>query len=253
MALRHPNIVSILSTAKDPASKQYYIVMEFVEGGNLRDFLVIRKKLGAAEALRVLEEAVAGLAHAFSRGVTHRDMKPTNILISAQGAAKLVDFGLAGITHGAAPADAADGDDQVDRSVDYAGLETRHQRQAGRRPQRHLLPRLRPLRNDHRTPAAGDDQGPAYPPAERAVLERAADDARGGGWTAGGVRASGADDVARSAAALSESESVAGRSACGAQGRRRDDLEHGVGRVSLREDARLRACVPFHRTASADR
>ena len=49
-------------------------------------------------------------------------MKPTNILISAQGTAKLVDFGLAGITHGAATGD-TDGDDQVDRSVDYAGLE----------------------------------------------------------------------------------------------------------------------------------
>lgn len=122
MALRHPNIVSILSTAKDPASKQYFIVMEFVEGGNLRDFLGIRKKLGAAEALRILEDATAGLAHAFARGVTHRDMKPTNILISAQGTAKLVDFGLAGITHGAATGD-TDGDDQVDRSVDYAGLE----------------------------------------------------------------------------------------------------------------------------------
>ena len=121
MALRHPNIVSILSTAKDPASKQYFIVMEFVEGGNLRDFLGIRKKLGAAEAMRLLEDAAAGLAHAFSRGVTHRDMKLTNILISAQGTAKLVDFGLAGITYGA-PTD-ADGDDQIDRSVDYAGLE----------------------------------------------------------------------------------------------------------------------------------
>jgi serine/threonine protein kinase len=124
MGLQHPNIVSILSTAKDPASKQYYIVMEFVEGGTLRDFLGIRKKLEAAESMKLLEGATAGLAHAFSRGVTHRDMKPTNILISAQGAAKLVDFGLAGITHGAAPdASEEDGDDKVDRSVDYTGLE----------------------------------------------------------------------------------------------------------------------------------
>lgn len=121
MALRHPNIVSILSTAKDPASKQYFIVMEFVEGGNLRDFLGIRKKLTAVESLRILEDATSGLAHAFSRGVTHRDMKPTNILISAQGAAKLVDFGLAGITHAAVAEN--EGDEQVDRSVDYAGLE----------------------------------------------------------------------------------------------------------------------------------
>jgi serine/threonine protein kinase len=118
MALRHPNIVTILSIGKDPLSQQYYIVMEFVEGGNLRDFLAIRKKLEPAEALRLLEEATSGLAYAFSKGVTHRDMKLTNILISAQGGAKLVDFGLAGFS----ASDEGEGD-HVDRSVDYAGLE----------------------------------------------------------------------------------------------------------------------------------
>src|SRR5712692_9603220 len=94
-SLRHPNIVSILDVSRDPASQQYYIVMEFVEGGNLRDFLAIRKKLEPAEALRLLEDAVSGLAYAYSRGLAHRDIKLTNILISAHGTAKLVDFGLA--------------------------------------------------------------------------------------------------------------------------------------------------------------
>jgi serine/threonine protein kinase len=116
MELRHPNIVSILYFGKDPKTEEYYFVMEFVEGGNLRDFLAIRKKLRPAEALRVMEDVALGLAHAFSRGVTHRDMKLSNILISSQGEAKLVDFGLAGRSAGA-------GDDVMDRSVDYAGLE----------------------------------------------------------------------------------------------------------------------------------
>jgi serine/threonine protein kinase len=118
MSLRHPNIVSILSMSKDAPSNQYYIVMEFVEGGNLRDFMGIRKKLEPQEALRVIEDATAGLAYAFSRGVTHRDMKLTNILISAQGVAKLVDFGLASF----GSSEEGEGN-QVDRSVDYAGLE----------------------------------------------------------------------------------------------------------------------------------
>jgi eukaryotic-like serine/threonine-protein kinase len=117
-SLQHPNIVSILAVDRDPASKQYYIVMEFVEGGNLRDFLAIRKKLAPAEAVRLLEDTVSGLAYASGLGVSHRDIKPTNILISAQGAAKLVDFGLAGICT------AADGKaDKTYRTVDYAGLE----------------------------------------------------------------------------------------------------------------------------------
>jgi serine/threonine protein kinase len=119
MALHHPNLVEILSVSRDTASKQYYIVMEFVEGGNLRDFLTIRKKLEPAEGLRILEDAAAAVAYAFSRGLTHRDMKLTNILISSTGTAKVVDFGLAEFTHGSQKEDAT----QVDRTVDYAGLE----------------------------------------------------------------------------------------------------------------------------------
>jgi serine/threonine protein kinase len=118
MTLQHPNIVEILAVNQDPSTRQYFFVMEFVEGGNLREFLGIRKKLEAREALRLLEEAVQGLAHAYGRGITHRDIKLTNILVSSQGSAKLVDFGLAQIY-----ANAAREQDQVERTVDYAGLE----------------------------------------------------------------------------------------------------------------------------------
>src|SRR6185369_10235505 len=45
ISMRHPNVVQILAVNQDTASKQYYMVMEFVEGGNLRDFMTIRKKL----------------------------------------------------------------------------------------------------------------------------------------------------------------------------------------------------------------
>src|SRR5207237_388525 len=69
MSLHHSNLVAILAVNRDTVSKQYYIVMEFVEGGNLRDFLAIRKKLEAVETLRILEDAASGLAYAFSRGV----------------------------------------------------------------------------------------------------------------------------------------------------------------------------------------
>ena len=118
MAMQHVNIVRILAVSRDPASGQYYIVMEFVEGGNLRDFLAIRKKLGATEALRLLEETASGLAYALTMGLTHRDLKPTNILISSNSSAKLVDFGLAEIAGGA-----RERVDDIDRTVDYAGLE----------------------------------------------------------------------------------------------------------------------------------
>lgn len=121
MSLRHPNIVEILNVSHDPASFLHYITMEFVEGGNLRDFMGIRKKLEPEEMLRILEECTAGLAFAFSHGVTHRDMKASNILISSQKTAKLVDFGLAGTRVQTAfdPHEM-----NVERTVDYAGLET---------------------------------------------------------------------------------------------------------------------------------
>lgn len=119
LSLQHPNIVRILAVNRDPGTGQYYMVMEFVEGGTLRDFLRIRKMVDWQETLKVTEEMAAGLAYAFSRGLLHRDLKPTNVLISAQGVTKLVDFGLAEITGG----EAEDDDTEVDRTVDYAGLE----------------------------------------------------------------------------------------------------------------------------------
>jgi serine/threonine protein kinase len=65
--------------------------------------------------LKVIEDAAAGLAYAYSRGVTHRDIKLTNLLISSTGDCKLVDFGLAQLF--------ANVKEKVDRTVDYAGLE----------------------------------------------------------------------------------------------------------------------------------
>lgn len=119
LSLHHPNLVEILNVSKDPATGSYFIAMEFVEGGNLRDLLAIRKRFEPGEALRLLDDATSGLAYAYSRGVTHRDMKLTNILIASAGAAKVVDFGLAGIYRSMNSED----DGQVDRTVDYAGLE----------------------------------------------------------------------------------------------------------------------------------
>jgi eukaryotic-like serine/threonine-protein kinase len=123
MSLRHPNIVEILAVNHEKKTNQFYIVMEFVEGGNLRDFLNIRKKLPVGEVLRILEDMASGLAHALSKGLTHRDMKLTNVLLSSQGPAKLVDFGLAGAQFAQAGSSDDKEDVSVDRTVDYAGLE----------------------------------------------------------------------------------------------------------------------------------
>lgn len=110
--LRHPNIVPIYEVFN--SKRVYYIVMAFVEGQSLRDFLRIRKKLSPLEATETIFGVVSGLSHAAEKGITHRDLKLSNILMSADGQPQLVDFGLA----------AAEGDDtKNDRAIDYAGLE----------------------------------------------------------------------------------------------------------------------------------
>jgi serine/threonine protein kinase len=119
LSLKHPNIVEVLAISFDSASAQYYIVMEFVEGWNLRESLQTRKKLTVAESLRIVEDCASALVYANSRQMTHRDIKLTNILLSDTGVAKLVDFGLAQFFSTLAKNEA----EKVERTVDYAGLE----------------------------------------------------------------------------------------------------------------------------------
>lgn len=126
MTLRHPGIVEILETGRDPNTGQYFITMEFVEGGSLRDLLAIRKKFEPQEGLKIMENLASALAYAYAHGVTHRDIKLTNILISSTGEAKLVDFGLAQIYASRSRMMRISDEDEdmhVQRTVDYAGLE----------------------------------------------------------------------------------------------------------------------------------
>ena len=95
LRLVHPNIVRIYEYGE--RDKKYYMIMEFVEGSNLRDFLRIRGKLTPTEALPLMIGLASGLKYSLEQGVTHRDLKATNILIGSNGTAKLVDFGLATI------------------------------------------------------------------------------------------------------------------------------------------------------------
>ncbi|MGH7126989.1 MAG: serine/threonine-protein kinase, partial [Planctomycetaceae bacterium] len=110
--LIHKNIVPIYEVGSQ--GNYHYFTMEFVEGGNLRDFLRIRGKLSPAEATRCTLDMAEGLEYASSRKLTHRDLKMTNVLMSTRGVAKLVDFGLAG----------ADGSgDDIQHALEYSTLE----------------------------------------------------------------------------------------------------------------------------------
>jgi serine/threonine protein kinase len=115
MKLRHPNIVPIHEVDEDQG--RIYMVMDFIEGQNLRDYVKAHRKLSPIRATGIIRDIAAGLAYASEQKVNHRDMKLSNVLLSSRGQAKLVDFGLA--TVGGDSGELTGGP----RSIDYAGLE----------------------------------------------------------------------------------------------------------------------------------
>ncbi|MCA9241368.1 MAG: serine/threonine protein kinase [Planctomycetales bacterium] len=114
--LKHANIVPIHEVYS--RGNTHYLVMDFIEGRNLREQYKVRKKFPPLEAARIVSDIVAGLSYAFQKGLTHRDLKMSNVLISSSGAAMLVDFGLAALEE-----EVAEGEAQNARAIDYAGLE----------------------------------------------------------------------------------------------------------------------------------
>jgi serine/threonine-protein kinase len=117
MKLKHPNIVEIHEVYSHGVV--HYIVMEFIEGRNLREFYRARRRFDPLEAARIMEGVMSGLNYALQQGITHRDLKMSNVLLASEGTPKLVDFGLAGLQ--GAEEEVAEGMSR--RTVLYAGLE----------------------------------------------------------------------------------------------------------------------------------
>lgn len=95
--LHHPNVIEVYDF--DQADGHSFIVMQYVEGGTLRDRLARRSQRGerisAGELLTIVTEIAAGLSYAHREGIIHRDVKPSNILFDRDGRAVLADFGIA--------------------------------------------------------------------------------------------------------------------------------------------------------------
>jgi serine/threonine protein kinase len=90
--LTHPNIVTVFEFGENAGL--YYLLMEFVDGVNLRD-AIQSKTLGSAETLAVVSQVCGALQYAHDEGVVHRDIKPENVLLDTRGRVKIADFGLA--------------------------------------------------------------------------------------------------------------------------------------------------------------
>ncbi len=94
-ALIHPNIVAVHDIGQDPETGRPYIVMEHVEGQDLKKVIKARAPLSQDESIRIALQIASALDFAHSRGIIHRDIKPANVLISERGQVKITDFGVA--------------------------------------------------------------------------------------------------------------------------------------------------------------
>lgn len=92
-SLTHPNIVQIYDVGCD--NNCYYIVMEYVEGITLKEYIASKGSLDWREAVDISIQICNALSKAHSRNIVHRDIKPSNILMTSDGVAKVVDFGIA--------------------------------------------------------------------------------------------------------------------------------------------------------------
>ncbi len=92
-ALSHPHIVNIYDVGEQDGT--YFMVMEYVEGNNLKDYIRQKGRLPVREAVQIARQIAEALDQAHAAGMVHRDIKPQNILFSSSGKVKVTDFGIA--------------------------------------------------------------------------------------------------------------------------------------------------------------
>ncbi|MEU9205435.1 serine/threonine-protein kinase [Streptomyces sp. NPDC048332] len=91
--LSHPHLVAVFDFGS--WEDRLFLVMELVEGRSLSDLLLSQERLGPEQVARIAGQAAAGLAAAHRQGIVHRDIKPGNLMLDAEGSVKIGDFGIA--------------------------------------------------------------------------------------------------------------------------------------------------------------
>jgi eukaryotic-like serine/threonine-protein kinase len=89
--LQHPNVVSVYDRGEHEGRN--WIAMEYVQGASLKD--LIERGLSPAESVEIVRQILTGVRFAHERGIVHRDLKPHNVLVDAEGRARVTDFGIA--------------------------------------------------------------------------------------------------------------------------------------------------------------
>lgn len=120
-ALNHPNIIQAFDVDSD--GDCYYLVMEYVEGKDLEQMVAEQGPLDYEVLADYVQQAADGLAHAHEQGIVHRDVKPANLLVDAQGTVKILDLGMARLVDDPKTrAESAVGDEMLG-TVDYVSPE----------------------------------------------------------------------------------------------------------------------------------
>lgn len=91
--LSHPNIVKVYDVSF--GTKMQYIVMEYIDGVTLKEYIARQKEIKWNEAVYFIQQVLCALKHAHSKGIIHRDIKPQNIMLLKDGNIKVTDFGIA--------------------------------------------------------------------------------------------------------------------------------------------------------------
>ena len=93
--IRHPNLIAVHDAGQNPKNGLYYIVMDYVSGGSVRDLLKKTHRIPPDQALTIITQVADALTAACAHHMVHRDIKPDNIMFAADGSVKLADLGIA--------------------------------------------------------------------------------------------------------------------------------------------------------------
>ncbi|KAI9283156.1 kinase-like domain-containing protein [Sporodiniella umbellata] len=95
--IHHPNVMSLMDVIDDPHSSDLYLLLEYVEGGELFEYLVSKGRLDESEARHHFQQIILGLDYCHHHLICHRDLKPENLLLDANHNIKIADFGMASL------------------------------------------------------------------------------------------------------------------------------------------------------------
>jgi serine/threonine protein kinase len=119
--LRHPNLIAVYEAGH--AAGRPYLVMEFIDGDNLDAFVGQYGPLPVGEACEVVRQAALGLQHLHEHGLVHRDVKPSNLMLTPAGEVKVLDLGLARHLYGPGAGERITAQGQFLGTLDYMAPE----------------------------------------------------------------------------------------------------------------------------------